>query len=111
MKIIIGERGKGKTTELIKLSHKRQYAIICHNQQEKLRILTEADKLNLLILTPITIDELLKKEYRGRKTVPKGFLIDNLESLFQNISPYIAIRGFSITDYNILNLNKTKGKV
>lgn len=85
MKIIIKPRRMGKTTELIKQSNKEWKYIVCHSQQEALRIQEQAQRIDIEIPLPITYQEFLKKQYYGR--VIRGFLIDNADMLLQHISP------------------------
>lgn len=83
MKKIILERGKGKTTELIKISSETGDYIVCASIDEAAYIQSMANELGLRIPLPITYNEFLKGYY-GRQI--SGFLIDNVERLLYSIS-------------------------
>ena len=84
MKIIIGARQSGKTTELIKQSASEDLYIVCMNRCCVDHIMMIARHLNLQIPMPITFEDFLHKRYYGRGI--KGFLIDDLDMLLYHMS-------------------------
>ena len=56
--IIIGGRGSGRTTELIKLSAENNIYIVCLNRSRALNIAAMAREMGLTIPFPITVAEL-----------------------------------------------------
>ena len=59
MKIIRADKGKGKTTELVKISNREWKYIVCRDTQRVDVIVETANKLGLDIPFPITIKELV----------------------------------------------------
>ena len=82
MEIIYKERGKGKTTDLIKLSAEKGYYIVCKGRDESQRIASQAIEMGLSIPLPITFNEFLCSDYGY---CVKGFLIDNADILLSHL--------------------------
>ena len=61
--LIIKDRGKGKTTQLLYTSATTQYPIIVQNKLQTKLLLEKAENLDLIIPTPMTVDEF--KNARG----------------------------------------------
>ncbi|ACD24501.1 replicase [Clostridium botulinum] len=78
MKIIRANRGKGKTTELVKHSNKEWKYIICKDRQRVELIVKTSQKLGLDIPFPITVAELPL-----RSPFIKSVLIDDIEDVLQ----------------------------
>jgi hypothetical protein len=91
MEKIILEKGKGKTTELIKRSSESGHYIVCFSIDEASRISAEARSMGLDIPLPISYGEFIYRKYSSRNI--KGFLIDNADLLIEFISqvPVTAI--------------------
>jgi hypothetical protein len=91
MEKIILEKGKGKTTELIKRSSESGHYIVCFSIDEASRISAEARSMGLDIPLPISYGEFIYRKYSSRYI--KGFLIDNADLLIEFISqvPVTAI--------------------
>ncbi len=83
MKVLLGKRRSGRTTELIKKSAVDRFYIVCHSQKECSRVFEEAKKMKLSIPFPITFDELRKK-----LTGPgvRGVHIDNADLLLEQLA-------------------------
>lgn len=96
MKTIIGDRGTGKTTELIKISAKTQNYIVCAGFREAAGIEKMAKSMNLKIPFPITYYEFLERKYYSKNI--NGFLIDDLERFFQVISTRVPINAITINN-------------
>jgi len=88
---IILTKGKGKTTQLIKLSSSTKGVIVTSTSDRAKKIIREAKSRHLSIPDPITYGQLFRKDYEGRE-IP-GFLIDDVD-LFLNYTvslPVIAL--------------------
>lgn len=87
MKIYDLPRGTGKTTRLIYLSEFNNAPILCTNEFEKTSIILKAEKLNIKIPTPITIDEVIKGLKGKEDNTITNILVDEsitiLSSLLQ----------------------------
>jgi len=80
MKILNLERGQGKTTFLIMQSHLTGYPILTYNEGAKNNIVDKAKRMNLLIPTPLTVEDLLtnqNKDYSFKK-----ILVDEMPIVF-----------------------------
>lgn len=80
MKIIRRNRGKGKTTELIKLSSEKWYYIVCSTKRRAEHIVNMADKMGLDIPFPLTL-----KELPTHSPYIRGLLIDDFEEVLQHL--------------------------
>jgi ABC-type Mn2+/Zn2+ transport system ATPase subunit len=111
MKTIIGDRGSGKTTKLVKAAAETFGYIICSGHNECCRIADLAKKLNLDIPFPLTYHEFLKGAYYNHG-IKGGFYIDNADELLRMIAtvpiklitvnnPYCYQCGFTLPDNNI----------
>lgn len=90
MEIIIKQRGKGKTHEMLQLSSKIGHTIVCYDKDETFRIKELAKDMGLTIPEPITYRELKGGLYDHRHL---GLLIDNADDFLQSFtsSPISAI--------------------
>lgn len=80
MKILRANRGKGKTTELVKKSNEEWKYIICKDRQRVKVIIKTVENLRLDIPFPITVEELpLRSPYI------KSVLIDDIEDVIEHI--------------------------
>lgn len=95
MQIILGRRGSGKTTKLIKLSAETQSYIVCRSQDEAARISSIATEMKLNIPFPLTYSEFIQKQFYARGI--KGFLIDNAEALLQSMAGSVPVNGITMT--------------
>ena len=106
MKVIYLPRGKGKTTELIKMAAKENNYIVCISQAHCRVLFNQAQSMELDIPFPITFSEFINHEYHGKGI--NGFMIDNADMLLQQMSS-VPINAVTITDYNT-STNKEKQK-
>ena len=90
MKVIYLERGKGKTTELIKICDKTGYYIVCPTQRECGMIFQMAKDMKCNINFPMTYQEFVGGHYGP---FVKGILIDNVDMFLRKMSkvPIIAV--------------------
>ncbi len=92
MKTIVGGRGSGKTTELIKTAYDTGAAILCLTRCETGFIKTKAKEMGLHAerLKVFTVDDMVSGRMRGKHF--NGIIIDNGEYVLQNlISNYLQI--------------------
>ena len=89
MKIIGTERGKGKTTEAVKIANDTGAYLVVHNQDEVTRLSTKCNRF------PITYDELLDGHMKG--SFVRNIVIDNIEMFIQRICPGLTIEAITIT--------------
>ena len=94
MRIICGPAGSGKTTQFIRIAAKHNYYIVVKNGDEARRVKHEAIKIGYDIPFPLTYREFLEKQYFGRGI--KGFLIDNVDMMLQELSEG-KLAGYSYT--------------
>jgi hypothetical protein len=88
IEVIQLKRNRGKTHQLILESIESGNTIVCCNEMQKRNIIrrVEIDFPNDSIPEPFTFNDFLEKKYRGRRDI-KGFLIDNLDLLFEVMTP------------------------
>lgn len=77
MIIVKAKRGKGKTTELIKMSNKEWKYIVCKDRQRVDVIMEIAERLGLDIPFPITVKELPL----SKGSFIESVLIDDIEDV------------------------------
>lgn len=80
MIILSAVRGKGKTTELIRIANKEWLYIICKDRQRVDVIVKKAEELGLDIPFPITA-----KELPLRSPHIKSVLVDDIEDVLEYI--------------------------
>lgn len=81
--VIVGGRGSGRTTELIKEASKYNYAlIVCHNENAVRYTFQMARDMGANIPYPITFDDFIKRHYYGRSV--QAFLFDNIDISLQS---------------------------
>ena len=78
MKIVRMERGKGKTTDLIRLSAKTGVPIVCATVAQSDIILAKAEKMGLVIAHPIPANKI--KEYEVSKVY-----VDDMEYVLSTL--------------------------
>lgn len=98
MKKIIKPRGKGKTTELIKLSAKTNTYILVANKKRRKQLMELAYSMNVIIPYPVTIDDYMRTQFRG--SFIKNILIDDAEDVLQSIFYTVVIDAITITEVN-----------
>ena len=91
MEVIYRSRGRGKTTDLIKIAAEGFYYMVCANMKRVQWTANLARELGLDIPFPVTFDEFIRKEYYGKGI--KGFVIDDADQLLQYMSsvPVFAV--------------------
>lgn len=79
MKLIIGKKKSGRTTELIKLAAETNSYMVVLNRSEAHKVFGMAKDMGLVILFPLTFDEFIGYDYYAKGT--HGFVIDNADLL------------------------------
>jgi hypothetical protein len=72
MKIIAGDRGTGRTTELIKESARTGVRILCYSASETLEIIEKSKSLGLNIKEPIDLN------YNRHSDINEDVLVDDI---------------------------------
>lgn len=98
MKKIILPRGKGKTTELIKLSAATQKYILVADNNRVQEISRMASKMKLDIPYPVTVEEYNRNHFKGSFIRKQGLLIDDVEDVMKRFLNGIEIVAMTITD-------------
>ena len=78
MQILRMDRGKGKTTELIKLSAQTGIPIVCATLQQVEVILAKANRMGLCIVQPIPVNKI--KDYEVSKVY-----VDDMEYVLSTL--------------------------
>ena len=89
MNAIIGNRGSGKTTALIKLSSKYQLYILVLNRVRQKQLSQQAHDLGYKIPYPITLDDYLRDKLRG--SYIREILIDDVDDILKYIFSTVEI--------------------
>lgn len=89
MTLITGKRGTGKSTWLLHESARTMQYIVCSHHAVAVSLQRAAQNLGLDIPFPLTYDEFVHQKFYGKGI--KGFLIDNVEFLFQYISGSVPV--------------------
>lgn len=84
MKSFIGERGSGKTTALVKESHKTGKYILVANRAQLDIVYETAKRLELSMPFPITLYELTNGKVSNRLR-RQGILIDEAPALLERV--------------------------
>ena len=96
MNAIIGKRGSGKTTALIKLSSKHQLYILVLNRERQKQLFQQAHDLGYQIPYPITLDDYLRDKLRGSHI--REILIDDVDDILKYIFASVKINTVSLTN-------------
>lgn len=101
MDIIIGKRGYGKTTKLIRRSSDENLYILVASGERAYQVAQMATEMGLTIPFPVTVDEYFRSsKFRGSSIRRDGLLIDDADDVFQVIFAGISIKEITITDPN-----------
>ena len=103
MKKIIGTRGSGKTTKLIKQGAKENYVIMTATNRQAENVRKRADELGLNILAT-SVENIINDNGIKRGSVlailmqKNGILIDDADLVLTRILSGVTIKGISLTD-------------
>jgi adenylate kinase family enzyme len=94
MKAIIGKRGAGKTTRLIRMSAETGCYIVAQIDWVP-SIAEQAKKMGFQIPYPLSYQEFLRGQYYLKGI--KGFLIDDVAGLLRDMAPPDSIKAFAVS--------------
>ena len=103
MKIIIGARGSGKTTKLIKQAAKENSVIMTTTNRQAENVRKQADELGLTV-SVIPVENIINGNGINRGSVlavlmqKNGILIDDADLVLTRILSGVTIKGISLTD-------------
>ena len=103
MKKIIGARGSGKTTKLIKRAAKENYVIMTATNKQADNVRKQADELGLTVLVT-SVENIISSNGINRGSVlavlmqKNGILIDDADLVLTRILSGVTIKGISLTD-------------
>ena len=99
--IIIGGRGSGRTTELIRMSAENNIYIVCLNRRRALNIAAMAREIGLTIPFPITVAEL---PISRKSSWINEVYVDDADHVLESL---IGVRVSNITlEGNVENLKR-----
>lgn len=97
MKKIIGTRGSGKTTKLIKQAAKENSVIITATNRQAENVRKQADELGLTV--PVTsVENIISGSVLESLIIKNGIFIDDVELVLTRILSGATIKGISLTD-------------
>ena len=103
MKKIIGARGSGKTTKLIKQAAKENSVIMTTTNRQAENVRKQADELGLTVLVT-SVENIISSDGINRGSVlavlmqKNGILIDDADLVLTRILSGVTIKGISLTD-------------
>ena len=103
MKKIIGTRGSGKTTKLIKQAAKENYVIMTATNRQADNVRKQADELSLTVLAT-SVENIINDNGIKRGSVlavlmqKNGILIDDADLVLTRILSGVTIKGITLTD-------------
>lgn len=101
MDIIIGKRGYGKTTKLIRRSYDENLYILVASRERAYQVAQMATEMGLTIPFPVSVDEYFRSDkFRGSSIRRDGLLIDDADDVLQAIFYTIPIKEITITGHD-----------
>ena len=94
MKIIVGPRQSGKSTDLIKRAAAEWLYIVCMHHEDARRLADKARSMCLDIPFPISFAEFLGGRFSGKGI--NGFIVDNVELLIGQIARGVPVTAISM---------------
>lgn len=96
MRLLIKDRAKGKTTQMIYTSEATGYPIIVETQMQKSFIMDKAKEMNVIIPEPITLDE--ANNIRGRIKPNDKVIVDEGYNIIEKaLKAYIGCDVVAVT--------------
>lgn len=93
MKIINLPRGCGKTIRLLYASDFNYTPILCATFAQKDYLISQAERLGLLIPEPIVASEITSNRIRGSKAADMDLLVDEAPMVLQSLLSSLGMRG------------------
>lgn len=97
MKKIIGTRGSGKTTKLIKQAAKENSVIITATNRQAENVRKQADELDLIV-SVTSVENIISGSVLESLIIKNGIFIDDVELVLTRILSGATIKGISLTD-------------
>jgi cobalamin biosynthesis protein CobD/CbiB len=95
MKIIIGARRSGKSTELIQRAVDEGGFIVTDSSQSAYRLVEMAKEMGIHLSLPVTYEEFLQERYRGLGV--SLFHIDDIERFVQYVARGVTVATITLT--------------
>ena len=103
--LILGSRGSGKSTELIKRSAEEGLYILTSTRKQAEYLVEQAKKMGYNIPFPVTWEEFVESHFRGSCIRRDGLLIDDAENLLPYIFKGIPVKAVTWTKSEFKDLD------
>jgi hypothetical protein len=107
--IIVGSRGSGKSTALLKQSAEEQIYILTGTRSQAQCLYNQAREMGLNIPFPVCWDEYMKGHFQGTSIQEDGVLIDEASHLLSRVLKGIPIKTVTWTKYGFRDLDEHMG--
>lgn len=105
MEIILGNRGSGKTVELIKACAKdNNGVIVCVTKRSCKYVFETSKRLGYSIFYPISFQDFINENYNG--CLFKNFYFDNIDLCLQFYHPNVCVKGITLNKGERNNIKK-----
>lgn len=104
--IIVGSRGSGKSTALLKQSAEEQIYILTGTRSQAKCLFDQAREMGLNIPFPVTWDDYCKGHFQGTSIEEDGVLIDEASHILSRALRGIPIKTVTWTKYGFRDLDK-----
>jgi len=95
MRVILGEKGSGKTTKLIEIAAKFGAYIVVRDYRKADEVFKIAKDMGYSIPYPISFFDFIHKKFNGCGI--SAFVIDDVDSLLQYVAGCVPVLAFSVT--------------
>lgn len=96
MRLLIKDRAKGKTTQMIYTSEATGYPIVVETESQKSNLMDKAKSMDVIIPEPVTINEIGHGKLRGCQ--PQKVIIDEGYNIIANaLKEYIGCEVAAVT--------------
>lgn len=95
MRLILGQKGDGKTKECLLMSAQTGYYIVCADRHTASALAQWALDLNLKMPFPITFEDLRQGRFYSKGI--KGFIIDNADQLLEDLCKGTYLHAVTMT--------------
>lgn len=96
MRLLIKDRAKGKTTQMIYTSEATGYPIVVETEVQKSNLMDKAKSMDVIIPEPVTINDVERKKLRGCRI--EKVLIDEGYNIIANaLKEYIGCEVAAVT--------------
>lgn len=96
MRLLIKDRAKGKTTQMIYTSESTGYPIVVETEAQKSLLMDKAKNMDVIIPEPVTINDIERRKLRGCRI--EKVLIDEGYNIIANaLKEYIGCEVAAVT--------------